>query len=312
MEKSHEKKIIHFGARKLLPVLAEEHRSWLYLVLSFTLIILQISLLSACSLVISTNQRSITVQTPMAMDGSTPAPIPSRIHLPSSTPSPSQMASPTYTLRPTITATTTPTPSPTIPTATPRYRADIRFSRSIADAGNYVLQAGETVKIIWENAPPGATRFEFNFIHKDNGREEVIGVDYDDSEGVFIFWWVPDHLQGNLRVSAYFTEGQVIYDLWGETIWSGSYPPQDVCSMSSASVGVVQVFPSTNMNQPQIGYLEPGSYARVLERYANGWYQISTSEVFFPPNQSQKPEHAWVHERESFFLHGPCDELPLK
>jgi hypothetical protein len=312
MDKSIEEKIIIFGVRKSLPILVEDHRSWFYLILSFTLIILQISLLSACSLVISANQKSITDRTPMAVDGSSPAPTPSRIHLPSSTPSPSQTASPTYTPRPTITATTTPTPSPTIPTATPRFRADITFSKSVADAGNFVLQAGETVIITWENAPAGAIRYEFHFIHADDDSDELIGEDYDDSQGVYIYWWVPAHLEGNIGVTAYFPDGRMISDLWGETIWSGSYPPQGVCSMSSASVGVVQVFPSPNMNQPQIGYLEPGSYAQVLERYVNGWYHISTSEVFFPPSQSQRPGHAWVHERESFFLHGLCDELPLK
>ena len=312
MDKSIEEKTIIFGARKSLPILVQDHRSWFYPVLSFTLMILQISLLSACSLVISADQESITDRTPMAIDGSTPAPIPSRIHLPSSTPSPSQTASPTYTRRPTITATITPTPSPTIPTATPRYRADITFSRSVADAGNFALQAGETVLITWENPPAGALRYEFHFIHADDDTDELIGEDYDDSQGVYIYWWVPTHLEGNIKVAAYLPNGDIISDLWGGTIWSGSYPPQGVCSMSSASVGVVQVFPSPNMDQFQIGYLEPGSYARVLERYVNGWYHISTSDVFFPPNQSQRPELAWVHERESFFLHGPCDKLPLK
>jgi hypothetical protein len=312
MDKSIEKKIVNIRTKKSRSILSDNLRSCCYPILIFALTILQISLFSACSLEISANQEPIKDRTAFATDGSTPASIPSRIHLPSSTPSPSQTASPTYTTHPTITATTTPKPSPTVPSATPRYRADIRFSRSVADAGNYVLQAGETVKITWENAPAGAIRYEFHFIHTDDDADELIGEDYDDSQGVYIYWWVTDHLEGNLRVSAHFTDGQVISDFWGETIWSGSYPPQGVCSMNSASVGVVFVFPSPSMDQNEIAYLEPGSYAVVLERYSSGWYLISTSEVFFPPNQSEKPEHAWVHERESFFLHGPCDELPLK
>jgi hypothetical protein len=305
-----------FRVLKCLLVLLADHFPSFQLVLLILLMAFQMSFISACSLDILKTQKPISSETANAIEGSARTLIPSKTSMgterPSSTPTPSQTASPTFTLHPTFTATITPTPSPTTPSATPRYRADINLSKFVADAGNFSLQAGETVAIFWENAPPGANRFEFIFIHENDESEELIGVDYDNSQGVCVYWWVPAHLVGRIEVTAYFSDGHIISDLWGGTIYSGSYPPQGICSMSSASVGVVQVFSSPSRDQAEIGYLEPGSYAQIFERYASGWYLISTSEIFFSPHPTQRPERAWVNEHESFSLHGPCDELPLK
>jgi hypothetical protein len=67
--------------------------------------------------------------------------------------------------------------------------------------------------ITWENAPPGAIRYEFIFTHADDKREELIDEDFDDSQGVLIYWWVPEHLEGQLKVLAYFSDEHIISDL---------------------------------------------------------------------------------------------------
>lgn len=307
MKVKYEEDKITFGkTRKLFMTLRDGHRSSAYRFLTNALLAFHIFLLTACTLEISTSTSH------------TQTPAPTKITLPTARPTfttvPTRTAYPTYTPHPTSTATLTPTPSPITPSATPtrtKYAGTISISKFIGDAGNFALQAGEITTLTWEEPPQGATYYEFLFIHEHEDQTDVLDVDYDDSDGVSIDWWVPEHLVGELEALAHYPDGHIIYAIWGGTIYSGSYPPQGFCSMRSASVGVVDIFPSPNINQPEMAYLEPGTYAQVFERYANGWYLISTSEVSFLPDQTQKPDRGWVNEREAFRLHGPCDELPL-
>jgi hypothetical protein len=305
-----------YQERQSYSIFPDNHRFSFYRFLSIPILAFQLILLASCSFGISADRKSIPVITSTNFDGPTPITLPSRTPIrterPSLTPTSSQTASPTFTLRPTFTPTKTSTPSPTSPTPTPIYKASIDISKYTADAGNFLLQAGEPVVITWENAPAEAIRYEFIFIHADDKREELIDEDYDDSQGVLIYWWVPAHLEGQFKVAAYFSDGHIISDIWGGTIWSGSYPPQGICSMNAPGIIVVRIFPTPDINQMEMAFLEPGVYEQVFERYATGWYLISTSQSFFPPDRNERLERGWVHEDEFFALHGPCDELPLK
>jgi hypothetical protein len=107
-------------------------------------------------------------------------------------------------------ATSNPAPGST---AAPRVGL-LSFPSISGDAGNAALIAGDEISIVWEEAPPGAERYEFTFEPEDGGPAVLLGEDLDPSDGVSVRWTVPEHLAGGFDAVAYFADGSTISVGW--------------------------------------------------------------------------------------------------
>ena len=79
--------------------------------------------------------------------------------------------------------------------------------------------------------------------------------------------------------------------------------------LSSASVGVVDVYPERDFYSASFGYIIPGTYTQVFEITDDGWYLVDASEVVYLVGQEVQST-GWVHEQQPVRLHGACDDLP--
>src|SRR3990172_7180627 len=82
----------------------------------------------------------------------------------------------------------------------------LSFPSISGDAGNAVLLAGDEITIVWEEAPPGAERYEFTIEPEDGGPAVLLGEDLDPSDGVSDRWTVPEHLAGGFDAVAHFAD----------------------------------------------------------------------------------------------------------
>lgn len=187
----------------------------------------------------------------------------------------------------------------------------ITFPSRFGDAGNFALQAGATITLTWQEAPPGADRYEFIIYPHDWDTTLILGTDTDASDGVSIAWQAPEDLTAGLRSRAYFPDGQIIFSTWAGDIYTGQTPPEGVCSLSSASIGALDVFREPDLESENFAYITPGPYAEVLERTAGGWYYIDASVAESRGNQETIPETGWVYREQGIDLHGDCDNVPL-
>ena len=113
---------------------------------------------------------------------------------------------PAQTSEPTTIQTQTETPTP--PTVT--QPSSLVFPHLTGDAGNFALLAGETITFTWENAPTGADKYEFTLAPLNKEPSFVLGIDFDDSDGVAVSWTIPEHVAAELRATAYFPDGRKI------------------------------------------------------------------------------------------------------
>jgi len=94
---------------------------------------------------------------------------------------------PTQMPKPITIQTQTETPTP--PTVTEP--SSLVFPHITGDAGNFALLAGETITFTWENAPTGADKYEFVLVPLNKEPSFVLGIDFDDSDGVAVSWTIP-------------------------------------------------------------------------------------------------------------------------
>lgn len=197
--------------------------------------------------------------------------------------------------------------SPTHPCSLVDAVGDLAGEYSYADAGNFVLQAGDLIALAWEDAPEGALRYEFVLLNFDSQPQENLGVDRDWSDGVSIQWQVPEDLMDRVvNAIAYFDDGSRIRSRCFGSLWSGSAPPEGQCSLSSKTA--VRLFEDRDFESNEIGDLFPGIYAAVYERSDDGWYLVDARDSY--PSGDQD-ETGWVHERQPVQLHGPCESIPI-
>jgi hypothetical protein len=187
----------------------------------------------------------------------------------------------------------------------------VTFPYRYADAGNFSLQAGAIITLTWEEAPLGADRYEFTVIPHQQDTPLVLGVDMDDSDGVSIQWAVPEGVAASLKGVAYFSDGQVSYSAWAGEIYSGELPPEGICSMSSASIGPLDLFREPTTSSDRLAYLTPGVYAQVFGQTGTGWYRVDAQEAIDPVDGGRATGVGWVFGQAGVELHGLCDDLPL-
>ena len=212
---------------------------------------------------------------------------------PSPSPEPTEVSS----------ATSNPAPGPT-------KVGILSFPSVTGDAGNWALQAGAEITIVWEQAPPGAVRYEFTLEPEETGPAVFLGEVLDPSDGVSILWTVPEHLAGNFEATAFFADGGVIHAKWSGMVYSGTIPPAGICTLSASTIGPVQVYLEPDLQSAVFAYL-PYDYTEVLGRTAGDWYLVDASKAYmFDPSESV-PETGWATPRDGIDLHGPCEDLPL-
>ena len=195
------------------------------------------------------------------------------------TPAPTETLSPhalaatgTAAPRPLPTMPPSPSPEPTeVTSATsnpapgPTKVGILSFPSVTGDAGNWALQAGAEITIVWEQAPPGAVRYEFTLEPEETGPAVFLGEVLDPSDGVSILWTVPEHLAGNFEATAFFADGGVIHAKWSGMVYSGTIPPAGICTLSASTIGPVQVYLEPDLQSAVFAYL-PYDYTEVLGR----------------------------------------------
>ena len=172
--------------------------------------------------------------------------------------------------------------TPPIPPAVTQ-PSSLVFPHISGDAGNFSLLAGETLTFTWENAPTGADKYEFVLVPLHKEPTFLLGIDFDDSDGVAVSWTIPEHLAAELHATAYFPNAQKIDLSFPPLIYSGDFPPAEVCSLIARN-HPVEVYRLPDRTAEKFALLYPSAYAHVLEVAPNGWYRIdaSAAELFTP------------------------------
>lgn len=167
------------------------------------------------------------------------------------------------------------------------------------DAGTVGLQAGATISVTWEDAPPGAIFYMFLW----HGEPPLfIGIDMNADDGASVDWKVPENIGGKAVGFALFSDGT-----WRMTrvtsldYGSGKAPPEGICVVHYSS-NAAEVF-DNNPNAGAyriLGYLR--DYAPLLEIVddAEGfrWYRVDLSDasVLSPLDDNlDVPETGWVY-----------------
>jgi hypothetical protein len=159
------------------------------------------------------------------------------------------------------------------------------FSHLSGDAGNFSLLAGETITFTWQNAPTGADKYEFVLVPLNKEPSFVLGIDFDDSDGIAVSWTIPEHVAAELHATAYFSNDRKFELSFAPMIYSGDLPPAGVCSLI-ARHQPVEVYRMPDRTAEIFALLHPAVYARVLEIAPDGWYRIDASiaELYTQPS----------------------------
>jgi len=155
---------------------------------------------------------------------------------------PRQPNTPTHTYTPSVTATLVPsmtatdipyqTLSPVAPPLTETALQEIWLTQGSinissyisADAGNYRLQAGETITLRWDNAPIQLLSATF-YVVGSNGARTEIGKDIDPQDGLSISWTVPTILDGHQLLAEGVAPNAASFDYarsYSQTVYSVS------------------------------------------------------------------------------------------
>ncbi len=190
------------------------------------------------------------------------------------------------TVSPTATTMSTNTPTPT---AVPQ-PSSLVFPYISADAGNFALLAGETITFTWKNAPPGADKYEFVLAPLNKEPSFVLGIDFDDSDGVAVSWTIPEHISAELHATAYFPNDRKFELSFAPIIDSGDFPPAGVCSLR-ARFQPVEVYRLPDRTAEIFALLNLAVYAHVLEIAPDGWYRIDASAAeLYTPSRGVLPD----------------------
>jgi hypothetical protein len=195
----------------------------------------------------------------------------------------------------------------------------------VGDAGNFFLDAGSTVMLIWNDPPLDAARYDFALLDA-SGMPVVIGTDIEPADGVSVQWLVPANLPGyEVGGTAYSAKGEAVYFARGGTVYSHEAPPQNICTLSNNTIGAILVHLEPNPSSQIFADLIPGRYVQVYERTPDGWYRIDASKLEVYNNTTlicgESPASpcrgysdsttGWVQAREGVKLFGSCDQFSL-
>jgi hypothetical protein len=165
--------------------------------------------------------------------------------------------------------------------------------------------------VTWLDAPFGAQRYDFFLTREGDHTPVLLGTDSDASDGVSIQWLVPEHLSASLTAIAYFTDGSMVTSLPSFALHSGQALPDDVCTIRSTSIGVVDIYRGPSLNSESFAYIIPGTFQPVLGRTPDGWYWIDAMGAYDMQSEEVASGTGWVSDRSPIGLFGPCADLPV-
>lgn len=177
------------------------------------------------------------------------------------------------------------------------------------DARNFTLQAGVLSTVSWVDAPPAADSYVFTLILHKNKSLLVIGTDIDETDDISIEWLIPEHTSGELKASAYFTDGREVHSS-GIDVYSYEAVPEGVCILRSTTIVALSVFQQPSDIAEIIGVVYPNSMIEVMGKNSEGWYEIKTNEVYASNSSGPKigPGTAWIH-KDNTELFGACENF---
>jgi hypothetical protein len=197
-------------------------------------------------------------------------------------------------------------------TALPETQGHLEFPYISADAGNFILQAGEEIVITWEGTPVGASLYEIRFIHSDTVEENLIMVSSHPAEGVAAEWLVPERVSGRLEGVAIYGDGREVRSGCCSQVFTGDLPPAGICSLLVHGIGVQNLYQEPKEESLRIAGIAPGLYLEVLERTINGWYFVKTDNVIDSGTSETVNTTGWINGQENVGLHGPCEGIPIR
>jgi hypothetical protein len=202
-------------------------------------------------------------------------------------------------------------PEPGSPEAPLAQAGRLVFPYESADAGNAIVLAGTTIGISWLEGPPGAAQYDFFYTPDGSSIPVLIGSDSDPTDGVSVEWFVPEHLAGTLSGEAHFADAADIASLPSMTIFSRAALPEDVCTIRSTSIGVVEVFREPSPGSEAFAYIPPGKFLPALEMTSDGWFRIDAGGAYDLVSGETASGTGWVRDQAPVGTSGPCEDLPL-
>jgi hypothetical protein len=193
----------------------------------------------------------------------------------------------------------------------------------VGDAGNFFLDAGSTVTLLWNDPPLDAARYDFAMLDA-SGLPVLIGTDIEPADGVSAQWLVPANLPGyEVGGTAYSAKGEAVYFARGGTVYSHEAPPQNICTLSNNTIGAIPLHIEPNPSSQIFADLIPGRYVQVYEYIPDGWYRIDAGKLEVYNNTTlmcgESPASpcrgysdsitGWVQARDGVKLFGPCDQF---
>src|SRR3972149_5638361 len=204
-----------------------------------------------------------------------------------------------------------PSPQPSPPETSIPALGQLSFPYESADAGNVFILAGTTMVVTWLDAPPGGQRYDFFLTREEDHTPVLLGTDSDPSDGASIQWVVPEHLSAGLSAIAHFTDGSMVTSLPSFALYSGQALPDDVCTIRSTSVGVVDIFREHSLDSENFAYITPGTFQPVLGRTPDGWYWIDGVAAYDLQSGEVASGTGWGSDRSLIGLFGPCADVPV-
>lgn len=183
---------------------------------------------------------------------------------------------------------------------------EVIFPYRFVDAGNYFMQAGALVILQWDHPPAEGEQYIFVYLAQSSAQEYMVGIDTDDQDGIAVEWKVPEGISGKLSSYVQNKDGQKKCISSAKNIFSGTAPPQRVCSISSSNISPLKIYPEKTLNSTPFAELFPGEYAQVLESSGDGWLLINAIESGNYFSNQFKPEKGWIFKEQAYELFGNC------
>jgi hypothetical protein len=196
-------------------------------------------------------------------------------------------------------------------TPLPEFQGHLDFPYIAADAGNFSLQAGVEIAIIWVDAPLGAEVYEIRFIISDEFEEQLPMKSTLSAGGIEAAWLIPERVSGRLEGVALFTGGGEIRSGCCSQVFTGELPPDGICTLRIHGIGVQNLYEEASDGSPRLAGIAPGLYLEVLERTVDEWYLVKAESSVDSAASDSGDVTGWINGKDNVGMHGPCEGVPV-
>jgi hypothetical protein len=187
----------------------------------------------------------------------------------------------------------------------------IAFTYLLADAGNYVLQAGEEIVISWEDPPEGAQFYDLVFMNVGESIQWLGAFEIGDDGTLETTWIVPENQTGELIGIARFADESVVRSGCCSNIFSGTFPPEGICALRIRNLAPQYLLEARDQASERIASVPPGIYLELLGRSSGGWYLVQTNQTLDGDQGDTSLYSGWLYVDSGVSLFGPCDGVPI-